>query len=227
MAPNTEVRAHRRRWWACAVTAAFASLEGVAAFGGVGAVSSVPGIQPVARTVLATHARGTLAPCRGQRKVSGLALMCGRGAWDDASERDQAMGFLSAEAVTDASALSPAQTSQMRAELLARQAKEAMEAAREAEERAKAVKEKLGPAAPSAGAGVAGGNGLSAMLSPMAVKMANSQGEYLRTCPVRQMQEDLREIRCGVMNIVGALGPQNLLALGAVLYVISVIQISQ
>jgi hypothetical protein len=137
------------------------------------------------------------------------------------------MGFLSAEAVTDASALSPAQSSQMRAELLARQAKEAMEAAREAEERAKAVKEKLGPAAPSAGAGVAGGNGLSAMLSPMAVKMANSQGEYLRTCPVRQMQEDLREIRCGVMNIVGALGPQNLLALGAVLYVISVIQISQ
>ncbi|MGB1595880.1 MAG: hypothetical protein ACPIOQ_24175, partial [Promethearchaeia archaeon] len=61
MAPNTEVRAHSRRWWACAVTAAFASLEGVAAFGGVGAVSSVPGIQPVARTELATHARHTLA----------------------------------------------------------------------------------------------------------------------------------------------------------------------
>ena len=154
MAPNTELRAHRRRWWACAVTAAFASLEGVAAFGGVGVLSSAPGIQPVPRTVLATRARDSLASCRGQRKVSDLALMCARGAWDEASERDQAMGFLSAEAVTDASALSPAQTSQMRAELLAQQAKEAMEAAREAEERAKAVKEKLGPAAPSAGAGV-------------------------------------------------------------------------
>ena len=65
------------------------------------------------------------------------------------------------------------------------------------------------------------------MLSPVALQMAADQGEYLRRCPVRQMQEDLAEIRCGVMNIVGALGPANLLAFGALLYASSVVQLSQ
>ena len=40
------------------------------------------------------------------------------------------------------------------------------------------------------------------------------------------MQKDLAEIRCGVVNIVGALGPGNLLTLGALLYVLSVVQLS-
>ena len=34
------------------------------------------------------------------------------------------------------------------------------------------------------------------------------------------------QIKCGVMNFVGKLGPTNLLTLGFVLYVISVLQIS-
>jgi hypothetical protein len=135
------------------------------------------------------------------------------------SERDQAMGFLTAEA------LDTVETRQARARLLAQEAQDAHDAAKEAAELAKRVKAQLGTSQ-SVKAPQAKSNGLSGMLSPVALKMATQQGEYIRRCPIRQMQEDLLEIRCGVMNIVGALGPQNLLALGAVLYVISVIQIS-
>jgi len=142
------------------------------------------------------------------------------------SERDQAMGFLSAEAEV-AESQDVVAMRQARAQLLAQQAREALDAAREAEEHARKVKAKLTGNMTSEEAEMPKfSNGLSSMLNPVAMQMAADQGEYLRRCPIRQMQEDLTEIRCGIMNIVGNLGPQNLLALGVVLYAISVIQIS-
>ena len=151
------------------------------------------------------------APARRAR-AGGWTGACGRGGLGATSEGDQAMGFLAATAKRAA-----------RAQLLAQQAREAREAANEAEEVARRVKAKMGVAqAPKKPAS----NGLSGMLSPVALRMAADQGEYLRRYPVHQMQKDLAEIRCGVVNIVGALGPGNLLTLGALLYVLSVVQLS-
>ena len=136
------------------------------------------------------------------------------------------MGFLAAGAApAETKRSETAEARAARALLLAQQAREALEAALEAEELARRVKAMSAPAVP-AQAPKPRSNGLSGMLSPVALQMAAGQGEYLRRCPIRQMQEDLAEIRCGVMNIVGNLGPANLLALGAVLYAISVLQLS-
>jgi len=142
-----------------------------------------------------------------------------------ATERDQAMGFLSAEMVPAGTEREPAASREARAQLLAQQAKEALDAARDAEQHAEGLRIKLGSKKVS-DSPAPRSNGLSGMLTPVAMQMSSSQGEYLRQCPIRQMQEDLKEIRCGVMNIVGRLGPANLLALGAVLYTISVVQLS-
>ena len=214
-------RGPARSWWALV---AAGSLEAAAAFAAAAAAVRPPAWRAGGALLRAGPA---VRPRRG-----GPALAAGRepadaGDWGATSERDQAMGFLAAEAVPAGSErASDAATRAARAELLAQQAREALEAANEAEELARRVKAKMGVSAAAQAPKKPAGNGLSGMLSPVALKMAADQGEYLRRCPVRQMQEDLAEIRCGVMNIVGALGPANLLTLGALLYVISVVQLS-
>jgi len=214
------------------------SLDVVAAFAG----SSIA--LPFKGGCVSVHTRadsslvlaGSSCPTRREalRSVGslGVGMMCANSEGDikkwgvASSERDQAMGFLSAEAEV-AESQDVVAMRQARAQLLAQQAREALDAAREAEEHARKVKAKLTGNMTSEEAEMPKfSNGLSSMLNPVAMQMAADQGEYLRRCPIRQMQEDLTEIRCGIMNIVGNLGPQNLLALGVVLYAISVIQIS-
>ena len=217
---------------------AVGSLDVVAAFAG----SSIA--LPFKGGCVSVHTRadsslvlaGSSCPTRREalRSVGslGVGMMCANSEGDikkwgvASSERDQAMGFLSAEAEV-AESQDVVAMRQARAQLLAQQAREALDAAREAEEHARKVKAKLTGNMTSEEAEMPKfSNGLSSMLNPVAMQMAADQGEYLRRCPIRQMQEDLTEIRCGIMNIVGNLGPQNLLALGVVLYAISVIQIS-
>jgi len=220
------------------VAIAVGSLDVVAAFAG----SSIA--LPFKGGCVSVHTRadsslvlaGSSCPTRREalRSVGslGVGMMCANSEGDikkwgvASSERDQAMGFLSAEAEV-AESQDVVAMRQARAQLLAQQAREALDAAREAEEHARKVKAKLTGNMTSEEAEMPKfSNGLSSMLNPVAMQMAADQGEYLRRCPIRQMQEDLTEIRCGIMNIVGNLGPQNLLALGVVLYAISVIQIS-
>lgn len=232
-----KMKAQGRRWWVeAAAAAALGSLECVCAFvvpAGAGVAIRSSGGSHAECVTLSRHTRLGAGPTAYQSRTSlgatGMGMLGaesnGKKDWvGPTSERDQAMGFLSAEAVPGTERDS-AETRQVKAKLLAQEAKVALEAAYAAEAHAKSVKAKLGgdKVVPSP---KVNSNGLSHMLSPVAMRMTESQGEYLRRCPIRQMQEDLLEIRCGVMNIVGALGPQNLLALGAVLYAISVIQLS-
>lgn len=206
-------------WWAAG------SFEMVAAF----AAPATAGLAAGGRGGAFGAGLGAWA-LRGPRLGPALSAerrpVCDAEGWGVVSERDQAMGFLAAGAASvETKGNEPAEARLARAQLLAQQAREALEAAHEAEELARRVKEMSAamiPAQPPKPRS----NGLSGMLSPVALQMAAGQGEYLRRCPIRQMQEDLVEIRCGVMNIVGNLGPANLLALGAVLYVISVLQLS-
>lgn len=156
-------------------------------------------------------------------KMEGMEDVGGKD-WSPQAERDLAMGFLAASPAAESCGTT--ESNNEKAELLAKQASEALEAAYEAEVRARDVREKLGSVSKAGDAKPKTNNGLSGMLSPVAMQMASDQAEYLGRCPIRQMQEDLSEIRCGVMNIIGKLGPQNLLALGFVLYLISVVQIS-
>ena len=209
----------RRRWWATVAAVSFGALDVVAAW------SAPPAALPRSLALVpAQPARPSSSRASKVRASGALYLgMEGGGKaggkdWSARAERDLAMGFLTADAPT------AAQTA--KAERLAQRAREAIEAADEAEERAKIVRAKLGTVSKDGGDALKKSNGLSSMLSPVAMQMAAGQAEYLGRCPIRQMQEDLTEIRCGVMNIVGKLGPQNLLALGFVLYVISVVQIS-
>ena len=212
-----------KSWWAVASAVTLVSVESVSAF----FLPAAAGVRPfVAGLDASSRHHATAGPAGHKRSSPGAWRMGLMGADFEGnkdlgalSERDQAMGFLTAEA------LDTVETRQARARFLAQEAQDAHDAAKEAAELAKRVKAQLGTSR-SVKAPQAKSNGLSGMLSPVALKMATQQGEYIRRCPIRQMQEDLLEIRCGVMNIVGALGPQNLLALGAVLYVISVIQIS-
>ena len=225
-------RRRTRCWWPAAAAVAVGTLDAVAAFssGPLGAAA-----RPLtARAAVASAAlpspqlarRGSTVREAGLLRL-GMESDTGSKDWSPRNERDLAMGFLTANAPAAAKPATASKGSQAKAELLAQQAREALEAAYEAEELAKSVKAKLG------GASKIGketkpklSNGLSGMLSPVAMQMASGQAEYLSRCPIRQMQEDLSEIRCGVMNIAGKLGPTNLLALGFVFYVISVIQIS-
>jgi len=229
-----------RSWWASAAAMALGSIDVVAAFAGPSAAGLMTCSSASARLAASDatpgHAVAHAGPVRANRCGKTVrtrwlgAKMSAEGGgdtekWGRISERDQAMGFLSAEAVAVSPEIESAASRQARAQLLAQQAREALEAAKEAEDRAKEVRIKLG-VAPVKRSEPTRSNGLSGLLSPVAMQMVTEQGEYLRRCPIRQMQEDLLEIRCGVMNIIGHLGPQNLLALGAVLYAISVIQIS-
>ena len=208
-------------WWAAG------SVEIVAAF-----------VAPAAAGLAAGGRGGALraglgsGPSRAPRCLPSLAAerrpATDAEGWGVVSERDQAIGFLAAgvaPAETKWSETAEARAARAAAQLLAQQAREALQAAHEAEELARRVKAMSAATVP-AQAPKPRSNGLSCMLSPVALQMAAGQGEYLRRCPIRQMQEDLAEIRCGVMNIVGNLGPANLLALGAVLYAISVLQLS-
>lgn len=215
---------------------AVGSLDAVAAFSGpsiaLRAASCHGGLKNM-RDASVSILAGPASLRRRERLWSAGAFELGMSAagdnkkdWSPSSERDQAMGFLSAQAEITEIVQDAAGTKQVRAQLLAQQAREALDAAREAEEHAKNVKAKMSASSQVEVKEKTFSNGLSSMLNPVAMQMAADQGEYLRRCPIRQMQEDLTEIRCGVMNIVGNLGPQNLLALGVVLYAISVIQIS-
>lgn len=65
------------------------------------------------------------------------------------------------------------------------------------------------------------------MLDPMAAAMLEGQGDYMRSCPVTEILESLEETRCGVMQAFSALQPSTLLGLAAVMYAISVLQLSQ
>jgi hypothetical protein len=203
-------------WWAAG------SIEMVAAFVAPAASGLAAGARGGARRA-GLGASALLAP-RGLPSLAAERRPAGDAeGWGLVSERDQAMGFLEAGAAPVETKWS--ETAEARAARLAALAREALEAAHEAEERARRVKAMSAVTVP-AQAPKPRSNGLSGMLSPVALQMAAGQGEYLRRCPIRQMQEDLAEIRCGVMNIVGNLGPANLLALGAFLYAISVIQLS-
>ena len=239
MVRSEMTNSQQRRWWTAAVAIAVGSLDVVAAFAGSSIALPFKGgcvsVQVRADSTLVLAGSSCSTRREALRSVGsfGVGMMCANSEGDmkkwgvaSNSERDQAMGFLSAEADVAESEDVVARR-RARAQLLARQAREALDAAREAEKHARNVKAKLTGQMKTQGAETPKfSNGLSSMLNPVAIQMAADQGEYLRRCPIRQMQEDLTEIRCGIMNIVGNLGPQNLLALGVVLYAISVIQIS-
>lgn len=218
-----------RSWWPAVAAVAVGALDAVAAFssGPLGAAARPLHTRATAASPSLHLARRSVTVRAGGFLRLGMESETGSKDWRPQTERDLAMGFLSADAPAPVHSAAASNGSQAKAELLAQQAREALEAAYEAEELAKSVKAKLGGAS-KIGEGTTPkvSNGLSGMLSPVAMQMASGQAEYLSRCPIRQMQEDLSEIKCGVMNIVGKLGPTNLLTLGFVLYVISVLQIS-
>ena len=213
----------RRSWWATAAAVSVGALDVVAAWSAPPAALPLSLALVPARPALPRLSRDSTVRTSGALHLGmeGGGKASGKD-WSARAERDLAMGFLTADAPTAA----PTAAQIAKAARLAQRAREAMEAADEAEERAKSVRAQLGTVSKDGSDAPKKSNGLSGMLSPVAMQMAAGQAEYLGRCPIRQMQEDLTEIRCGVMNIVGKLGLQNLLALGFVLYAISVVQIS-
>lgn len=113
------------------------------------------------------------------------------------SQRDGAIGFLSADSEYDTLGFRSI-------EALNRELEEAKQAAAEAEERA-AVLRSSGSS--PGGAEKVGNNGLSNMLTPIAVKMSQDKGNYLTgmRCPVREFQEALEVTKCGIMQYAGTL----------------------
>ena len=113
------------------------------------------------------------------------------------SQRDGAIGFLSADSEYDTLGFRSI-------EALNRELEEAKHAAAEAEERA-AVLRSSGSS--PGGAEKVGNNGLSNMLTPIAVKMSQDKGNYLTgmRCPVREFQEALEVTKCGIMQYAGTL----------------------
>jgi hypothetical protein len=89
-------------------------------------------------------------------------------------------------------------------EALNRELEEAKQAAAEAEERAAMLRSS--GSSPGAAEKV-GNNGLSNMLTPIAVKMSQDKGNYLTgmRCPVREFQEALEVTKCGIMQYAGTL----------------------
>lgn len=52
------------------------------------------------------------------------------------------------------------------------------------------------------------------------------QSDYVRRCPVTEILESLEETRCGVMQAFGGLQPSTLLGVAAIMYAVSVLQLS-
>mmetsp|Transcript_52758 Transcript_52758/g.107632 ORF Transcript_52758/g.107632 Transcript_52758/m.107632 type:complete len:219 (+) Transcript_52758:144-800(+) len=156
---------------------------------------------------------------KGARFASALRLKASRS--DDESNRimrDQAIGFLASEPFTEVSEGAG----------LENQLRKAMKEAEAAEARAEAIRSARSQMRKKTrGAGSSRGNGLSSMLDPMAMAMVESQSDYVRRCPVKDIQEAMELTRCGVMLAFSKLEPRTLLGAAMIMYAISVLQISQ
>mmetsp|Transcript_12378 Transcript_12378/g.28851 ORF Transcript_12378/g.28851 Transcript_12378/m.28851 type:complete len:212 (-) Transcript_12378:250-885(-) len=121
---------------------------------------------------------------------------------DGLSKRDDALGMLSAGSFRDSVKGERDALGFRSIESLNRDLERAREAAAEAEERAAKLSRGGKPAK-------AANNGLSNMMTPIAMQMSQQRTEYLAEmrCPIKELQESLEVTRCGIMRFASTLDP--------------------
>mmetsp|Transcript_56219 Transcript_56219/g.132482 ORF Transcript_56219/g.132482 Transcript_56219/m.132482 type:complete len:204 (-) Transcript_56219:322-933(-) len=159
--------------------------------------------------ISALEQRTALRKAGTSHRSLGVVAALRDGEKSDREMRDEALGFLASESGVS--------------ESLEVQLRKAMREADEADARAQKLRASFEK---DKAASAPKGNGLSAMLDPMAAAMLQEQSDYVRRCPVTEILESLEETRCGVMQAFGGLQPSTLLGVAAIMYAVSVLQLS-
>mmetsp|Transcript_31623 Transcript_31623/g.71129 ORF Transcript_31623/g.71129 Transcript_31623/m.71129 type:complete len:211 (-) Transcript_31623:3-635(-) len=68
-------------------------------------------------------------------------------------------------------------------------------------------------------------NGLSDRIAPLSMKINQRSFEYLSSCPIRELKAALEETKCVLFQKIGTLEPRDLLILGVILYIVSILQL--